>query len=101
MREPSVEADTHAKSVFEAALEVHRTLGPDFLESAYEKAIEVDFRARGIEYERQKSISVRYKGVAVGETRLDFLVGEIVIVELKATDTLHPIHHAQVLSYLN
>jgi GxxExxY protein len=100
MREPTAEADRLAKAVWESALEVHRTLGAGFLELAYERALEVELLERGIPFERQKLIDLRYKGVPIGEARLDLLVGGLVVVELKAVESLHPIHHAQVLNYL-
>jgi GxxExxY protein len=100
MQEPGPEIDALATAVFEAALEVHRTLGPGFLESVYENALEVELIERGVPYERQKEIALIYKGKVVGTARLDLLVGGLVVVELKAVDALHPIHHAQVLNYL-
>lgn len=86
--------------VIGAAIEVHRTLGAGFLESVYEKALAVEFNIRGISYERQTPLSLRYKGSSVGEARLDYLVDERLIVELKAVESFHPIHQAQVINYL-
>jgi GxxExxY protein len=82
-----------------AAMEVHRVLGPGFLESVYEAALAHEFDLRSIRYERQKSLTVTYKGVAAGEFRADFLVESKVIVELKAIKTLTPIE-AQLINYL-
>jgi len=100
VREPDVATDRVAREVIGAALEVHRTLGPGFLESVYEEAMCVELNLRSIPFERQRAISVAYKGHAVGEGRVDLLVREVVIVELKAVDVLAPIHSAQLLSYL-
>ena len=100
MREPAVATDRLATAVVDAAMEVHRTLGAGFLESVYEKALEVEFLSRKIPFVRQKQIELKYKETSVGEARLDFLVGDTLIVELKAVESLHPIHHAQVLNYL-
>ena len=86
--------------VIGAAIEVHRILGAGFLESVYESALAVELRSRGISFERQKSISVRYKGNLVGENILDFLIENTLVVELKAVANLTPLHEAQVLSYL-
>jgi GxxExxY protein len=86
--------------VIGAALEVHRVLGPGFLETVYEEAIAIEFGLQGIPFERQKPINVSYKGRPVGEGRLDFFVQNSVIVELKAVDKLLPIHQAQLMSYL-
>ena len=87
-------------AVIGAAIEVHRVLGAGFLESVYESALAVELRSKNISFERQKIISVTYKGHPVGEGRLDFLIENILIVELKAVTTLTPLHEAQVLSYL-
>jgi GxxExxY protein len=99
-REPSEEVDKLAYAVIGAAMEVHRVLGPGFLESVYQEALEVEFQVRGIPFQPQKTVAVTYKGYQVGEGRLDFLVGDALIVELKAVQNLDPIHQAQVLSYL-
>ena len=87
-------------AVIGAAIEVHRVLGAGFLESLYESALAVELRSKNISFERQKIISVTYKGHPVGESRLDFLIENTLIVELKAVTTITPLHEAQVLSYL-
>lgn len=99
-REPGPEVDRLARDVIGAAIEVHRHLGPGFLEAVYEQAMEVEFRLRGIPYVRQAPVAVDYKGYPVGEARLDFVVGGVLIVELKAVELLGRIHEAQVISYL-
>jgi GxxExxY protein len=98
--EPSVELDELAHRVIGAAIEVHCILGPGFLESVYEDALCVELTLRDIEFGRQVPVGVQYKGQRVGEARLDLLVGEKLVVELKAVEGLAPIHVAQVLSYL-
>jgi GxxExxY protein len=100
MREPSTELDRLAHAVIGAAIEVHRLIGPGFLESVYEEALCVELQLRGIPFIRQPIVSVDYKNHVVGEGRLDLLVGNALIVELKAVDALAPIHTAQVISYL-
>ena len=87
-------------AVIGAAIEVHRVLGAGFLESIYENALAVEFKNRGILFERQKIIAVTYKGHSIGESRLDFLVENTLVVELKAVSQLTPLHEAQALSYL-
>jgi len=87
-------------TVIGAAIEVHRILGAGFLESVYENALAVEFRNRGISFEKQKIIPVTYKGHPIGESRLDFLIEDTLIVELKAVTQLTPLHEAQALSYL-
>jgi GxxExxY protein len=98
--EPGEHIDALANAVIGAAIEVHRVLGPGYLESVYEQALAIELDRRGIPFERQKTTAVCYKGHAIGEGRLDFLIGGRVVVELKATDGIAPIHVAQVLSYL-
>ena len=98
--EPSREVDDLAHHVIGAAIEVHRHLGPGYLESVYEEALAVEFELESIEFERQKPISVAYKGRRIGEQRLDFLVGQLLIVELKTVESFAEIHKAQVISYL-
>jgi GxxExxY protein len=87
-------------AVIGAALEVHRSLGPGFLESVYQKALCVELALAGIPFETEIPIDIEYKGCKVGEGRLDLLVERSLIVELKAVDTLLPIHKAQLLSYM-
>ena len=97
---PGVEVDRLARAVLGAAIEVHRLLGPGYLESVYEEALVIEFRLRAIPFERQVPFALDYKGNPVGEGRLDFLVGGVLVVEIKAVDALAPIHTAQALSYL-
>ncbi len=99
-KEPSRECDVLAASVVDAALEVHKALGPGFLESVYEEALCAELSLRGIPFERQKAVHISYKGNPVGKGRLDLLVGGQLVVELKAVAELAPIHTAQVISYL-
>lgn len=86
--------------VIGAAIEVHRILGPGYLESVYEEALVHELQLRNIPLERQKVININYKDKAVGEGRLDLLVDQCLIIELKAVNELADIHVAQVLSYL-
>ena len=98
--EPPFELNEATGAVVSAALEVHRVLGPGFLEAVYEEAMAVEFELRNIPYERQKPVGVSYKGRKIGEGKLDFLVRDSVVVELKAAEKILPIHHAQLMSYL-
>lgn len=95
---PEVNALSH--EVIGAAIEVHRVLGPGYLEAIYEEALCIELQSRGIPFSRQVTFGVDYKGHRVGESRLDLLVGECLVVELKAVDSLMSIHTAQALSYL-
>jgi len=84
-----------------AAIEVHKTIGPGLLESAYEECQAHEMRLRGLHFERQVPLAVAYKGMTLDcGYRLDFLVEKAVVLELKAVDALQPIHEAQVLTYL-
>jgi GxxExxY protein len=100
MRGPGEEVDVLARQVIGAAIEVHRTLGPGFLEATYERAMSVELDLRGIAHVRQHPIALTYKGHDIGENRADLLVADQLIVELKAVDALLPIHTAQTISYL-
>jgi GxxExxY protein len=86
--------------IISCAIEVHSTLGPGLLESVYEEALAREFTLRKMGYARQKEISLEYKGKDIGKHRIDYLVEDEVIVELKAVETLHKIYEAQVLTYL-
>ena len=98
--EPNQRVDRLAREVIGAAIEVHRHLGPGFLESVYEEALVIELTLRGIPFERQRPVPVSYKERNVGEGRVDLLVAQELLGELKAVETLAPIHKAQVISYL-
>lgn len=100
MNEPSPKADELTSAVIDACIEVHKTLGPGYLESVYEDALAIELTLRSIPFERQKTINLTYKGNPVGQNRLDFLIDEILILELKAVETFSPVHTAQIISYL-
>ncbi len=89
------------EQVIGAAMEVHSTLGPGLLESAYETCLASELTRRGLVVERQKTLPITYHGLELDAGyRLDLLVQEEVIVEVKAVETLAPVHGAQLLSYL-
>jgi len=98
--EPAEELDQLARSVLDAAMDVHRHLGPGFLEKVYEEALCAELSLRGIPFKRQQSFSVVYKGRPVDEARLDLLVAGALFVDVESVSDLAPIHTAQVLSYL-
>ncbi|OHB59016.1 MAG: hypothetical protein A2Y07_08800 [Planctomycetes bacterium GWF2_50_10] len=87
-------------AVIGAAMEVHSNLGFGFLESVYEEAMAIEFRRRELPYERQKPIAVMYKGEKAKDFICDFLIGERVLVELKALKALTNIEESQLLNYL-
>ena len=95
-----IETERVASETIGAAIEVHRHLGPGFLEKIYQEALCLELCSRGIGYEREKSIAVNYKGMAIAGQRVDLIVSGCVLVELKAAISLHVIHEARVISYL-
>ena len=89
------------EQVIGAAIEVHRDLGPGLLESAYQRALAHELRLRRIPFEEQKLCPITYKDLVIDDAyRLDFLIGGLVVVELKTVDVLMDVHQAQVLTYL-
>ncbi len=97
----SADIDELTSKVINAAIEVHKSLGPGLLESAYEECLCREFDLREIKYERQKDLPVQYKGITLNcGYRLDMVVEGKLIVELKACSALEPIHEAQLLTYL-
>jgi GxxExxY protein len=88
------------ESIIAAAIAVHRELGPGFLETIYEQALAVEFALRGIAFIRQKPTTLFYRDHQIGEHRLDFLVEDKIVVELKAIEALENVHFAIVRSYL-
>lgn len=99
-REPSEQIDELAHRTIGAAIEVHKTLGPGYLEGVYEEALVVELERRQISTRRQHGFAINYKRHEVGQGRLDLLVADQLIVELKAVESLLPIHQAQLISYL-
>ncbi|HUR57451.1 MAG TPA: GxxExxY protein [Opitutaceae bacterium] len=93
--------DPLTEKILGAAVEVHRELGPGLLESAYQRALAYELTCLRVAFEEQKLCPVRYKQLLIDDAyRLDFLVGGLVVVELKAVDALLDVHEAQILTYL-
>ena len=88
------------KKIIACAIEVHSTLGPGLLESVYEEALMDEFELRGVNFERQKEIMLEYKGKSIGPHRIDFLIEDKVILEIKATEGMKKIFEAQILTYM-
>jgi len=89
------------EKIIGAAIEVHRALGPGLLESAYEECLCHEFHLRGICFERQRPLPVEYKGVKLDcGYRLDLIVENKVILEIKCVEHVLPVHEAQLLTYL-
>ncbi len=88
-------------AILNSAIEVHKTLGPGLLESAYEACLVYELRSRGLLVEQQKPLPVIYKGVQLEcGYRIDIVVNQLVLIELKTVESLVPVHYAQVLAYL-
>ena len=84
-----------------AAIEVHRTLGPGLLESTYMPCLQFELTARKLRFVTQRAVPIVYKGMALdAKYRIDLLVEDVVVVELKSVDRLLPVHQAQVLTYM-
>ena len=92
--------DNLAYSVIGAAVEVHRLLGAGYPEAIYAKALGFELELRGIAFACEVPVQVTYKGRYAGEGRIDILVADALVVELKTVETLLPIHTSQLLSYL-
>lgn len=95
------ERDPLTYKVIGCAMEVYRTLGPGLLESAYEKALIHELKLNNIPVKSQVEVTMNYKGVDIGEgMRLDLLVDDRLIIELKSVEELKPVHNKQLLTYL-
>lgn len=90
-----------ASQIVDIAIKIHKNLGPGLLESVYEKCFEYELIQRGINYQRQKEVPIIYETLKVEDgIRLDLLLDDLVIIELKAQENYHPVWEAQLLSYL-
>src|SRR6185295_20122673 len=92
--------DRLTESIIGSAIEVHRLLGPGLLEATYEAAMSIELEERGIAHTRQCAVPLLYKRRPVGEYRLDLLVADSIIVEIKSVGRFDPVFAAQVLTYL-
>ena len=93
--------DIIGKQIVDCAFQVHKTMGPGLLENIYEEAFICELKDRNINFEKQKNIPIQYKNHKLElNYRLDLLIEDSIIVELKSVDRLLPIHNAQILTYL-
>jgi GxxExxY protein len=93
--------DNLSEHVIKAATEVHQIIGPGMLESVYQECLSHELELREIPFERQKELAIEYKGARFdGGYRLDFMVAEKLIVELKSSNNLEPEHETKLLTYL-
>jgi GxxExxY protein len=89
------------EKIIGAAIEVHKHLGPGMLESAYEECLAYELKEKGLKIDRQKPVSIHYKKISLDYGyKIDLLVEEKVIVELKSVDSFTPVHEAQILTYM-
>lgn len=89
------------KKIIGCAIEVHKTLGAGLLESVYRECMVIEMRTAGLRFESERHLKLTYKGVPINSTlRLDLLVENCIVVELKAIEAIHPIHQSQVITYL-
>jgi GxxExxY protein len=88
-------------SLIKSAAKVHRSLGPGFIENIYSRALVAELKQNGFNIEREKLIRIRYRDLVVGRHRLDLVVNQQAILELKANRSIIPLHVAQVRSYLH
>ena len=100
MHESSAELDRLAHEVIGAAIEVHRILGPGFLERSYQRALSIELKLKDIPHTTESPVQLEYKGELIGEGRIDLLVAGQLVIELKTVDTIAAIHEAQALAYL-
>ncbi len=97
----SYQTESIAKEIVDIAFKIHKELGPGLLESVYEKCFCYELELRGIDYVRQQGVEIVYNGLVHGDgLRIDILVNNEIIIELKAQESFHPVWEAQLLSYL-
>ena len=89
-----------SENIIGAAIKVHKELGPGFLENIYEEALKIELTESKINFESQKEVKIKYRDTEVGTHRLDMIIENQIIVELKATKELTDVHYAQLRSYL-
>jgi GxxExxY protein len=103
LRVPSPLSDELEKLVHDTigcCITVHRALGPGLLETIYSRALAVEFRAVGIRFEREVAVPVLYRGEVLCEQRVDFVIEQQIVLEIKSVEHFTPIHHAQLLNYM-
>ena len=88
------------EKIISCAIDVHRTLGPGLLESIYRACMVIELRRKGLRVDVERPVTLDYKGERVPTFRLDLVVNGCVVVEVKAVEQLHPVHSAQVITYL-
>ena len=87
--------------VIGCAMQVHRTLGAGFSEVVYQRSLALEMRVAGLIFQREMTLPLYYRNEEVGARRVDFLVADVLLLELKAVTEILPIHHTQIINYLN
>lgn len=95
-----MEHNSITEKIIGCAIEVHKNLGPGLLESIYEKALCIELKNSGLNYECQVILPVIYKGNEIGNHKIDILVEKSIVLELKSTEKMDPVYQAQTLSYM-
>jgi GxxExxY protein len=96
-----MEINDITRIIIGCGIEVHKQLGPGLLESAYEECLVFELKQKGLQVERQKALPIQYKDIQLEYGyRIDLLVENTVVIELKSVDILHPLHEAQLLTYM-
>ncbi len=95
-----MENNVLTEKIIGCALEVHKLLGPGLLESIYESALCIEFELQGIKFERQKNIEVTYKNHSIGNFRIDIIVENQIVLEIKSVERMDAVFEAQLLSYM-
>lgn len=95
---PEIDALTH--KIIGCAMQVHNTLGNGFQEVIYQRALAIEFKYQGVQFEREKEMAITYRGEGIGTRRADFFVADKVMVEIKAIERLEDVHKAQAINYL-
>lgn len=96
------DVDLLSKDLVDCFFQVHKNLGPGFLEVNYQDALVFELQCKGLAFEREKTFQVPYKDVVLNsEFRFDLVIEDQIIVELKAVEKIHPVHQAQIYAYLN
>lgn len=95
-----MELNKITEKIIGCSIEVHKALGPGLLESVYEKALCIELEEQGINFEKQKILPVKYKDQVIGEFKIDIVVENSVVVELKSVERFDPLFESQILSYM-
>lgn len=88
-------------AIIGGAMRVHQALGAGFPEVVYQRSLAIELRHAGLQFEQEISLPLYYRGESVGSRRADFLVEQVILIELKATTEITALHHAQIINYLN